>query len=166
MLFSAREYLASPWLDLAEDRLRLDRLSRNAVGSTFFPWASPIPREARKSHRRHPPLRSGPRAGASSIVLGLSIAIEAAVVAGSKTARRSDMANIGSFKKSGQEFQGEIVTLSLQTKGVRIVPEDRTNDNAPSGLRRPCGLCGAERYAESCRLSAGFPRVSRPPRSA
>jgi uncharacterized protein (DUF736 family) len=43
------------------------------------------------------------------------------------------MANIGSFKKSGQEFQGEIVTLSLKTKGVRIVPEtDRTNDNAPS----------------------------------
>ena len=43
------------------------------------------------------------------------------------------MANIGSFKKSGQEFQGEIVTLSLKTKGVRIVPEtDRTSDNAPS----------------------------------
>jgi uncharacterized protein (DUF736 family) len=43
------------------------------------------------------------------------------------------MAIIGSFKKSGQEFQGEIVTLSLQTKGVRIVPEtDQTNDNAPS----------------------------------
>ncbi len=43
------------------------------------------------------------------------------------------MANIGSFKKSGQEFQGEIVTLSVQTKGVRIVPEtNRSNDNAPS----------------------------------
>ena len=43
------------------------------------------------------------------------------------------MANIGSFKKSGQEFQGEIVTLSLQTRGVRIVPEtERTNDSAPS----------------------------------
>ena len=43
------------------------------------------------------------------------------------------MAYIGSFKKSGQEYQGEIVTLSLQTKGVRIIPEnDRTNDNAPS----------------------------------
>ena len=43
------------------------------------------------------------------------------------------MANIGSFKKSGQELQGEIVTLSLQTRGVRIVPEtDRTSDNAPS----------------------------------
>jgi uncharacterized protein (DUF736 family) len=73
------------------------------------------------------------RAGAASIAFGFQIAIEAAVVAGSKTARRSDMANIGSFKKSGQELQGEIVTLSLQTKGVRIVPEaDRTSDNAPS----------------------------------
>ena len=43
------------------------------------------------------------------------------------------MANIGSFKKVGKEFQGEIVTLSVQTKGVRIVPEtNRTSDNAPS----------------------------------
>lgn len=43
------------------------------------------------------------------------------------------MANIGSFKKSGNEFQGEIVTLSVQARGVRIVPEaNRTNDNAPS----------------------------------
>src|SRR5229473_3126163 len=25
--------------DLARDRLRLDRLNRNAVGETFFPWA-------------------------------------------------------------------------------------------------------------------------------
>jgi hypothetical protein len=33
--------------------------------------------------RRHPPLRSGP-SGASPIVFGLQIAIEAAVVAGSK----------------------------------------------------------------------------------
>ena len=43
------------------------------------------------------------------------------------------MAIIGSFKKTGQEFHGEIVTLSLKAKGVRIVPEtERTNDNAPS----------------------------------
>ena len=43
------------------------------------------------------------------------------------------MATIGSFKKSGSEFQGEIVTLSVQAKGVRIVPEtNRTSDNAPS----------------------------------
>jgi uncharacterized protein (DUF736 family) len=71
--------------------------------------------------------------GASPIVLALEIAIEAAVVAGSKHNWRSDMANIGSFKKVGNDFQGEIVTLSLQTKGVRIVPEtNRSNDNAPS----------------------------------
>ena len=43
------------------------------------------------------------------------------------------MANIGSFKKSGAEYQGEIVTLSLQTKGVRIVPDPNgSNDKAPS----------------------------------
>ena len=43
------------------------------------------------------------------------------------------MASIGTFKKSGHEFQGEIVTLSVQTKGVRIVPETtRASDNAPS----------------------------------
>ena len=43
------------------------------------------------------------------------------------------MATIGTFKKSGSEFQGEIFTLSVQAKGVRIVPEtNRTGDNAPS----------------------------------
>lgn len=43
------------------------------------------------------------------------------------------MASIGSFKKSGNEFQGEIVTLSAQAKGVRIVPESsRGNENTPS----------------------------------
>ncbi|MET4606920.1 uncharacterized protein (DUF736 family) [Bradyrhizobium sp. JR4.1] len=43
------------------------------------------------------------------------------------------MANIGSFKKVGNDFQGEIVTLSLQARGVRIVAEtNRSNDNAPS----------------------------------
>ena len=33
------------------------------------------------------------------------------------------MANIGTFKKSGTDYLGEIVTLSVQTKNVRIVPE-------------------------------------------
>ncbi|MEP7456008.1 DUF736 domain-containing protein [Phyllobacterium sp. SB3] len=44
------------------------------------------------------------------------------------------MATIGTFKKTGNnEFTGEIVTLSLQTKNVRIVPEARaTGENAPS----------------------------------
>jgi uncharacterized protein (DUF736 family) len=36
-------------------------------------------------------------------------------------------------KKSGPELQGEIVTLSLKSKGVRIVPEvNRTSENAAS----------------------------------
>src|ERR1700691_3776612 len=127
------DHTTSLWLDLAGGRLRLDRLRRNGFGSTFFPWAEahssrgkkvlPPPSSAalrpERVRRRSPSAfrsPSRPRWSRSS-----------------KTARRSDMANIGSFKKSGQEFQGEIVTLSLQTKGVRIVPEtDRTNDNAPS----------------------------------
>ena len=43
------------------------------------------------------------------------------------------MASIGSFKKVGDDFQGEIVTLSLKAKGVRIVAEvSSSNDKAPS----------------------------------
>jgi len=43
------------------------------------------------------------------------------------------MATIGTFKKSGNEFTGEIVTLSVQARNVRIVPEaNRSGDNAPS----------------------------------
>ena len=43
------------------------------------------------------------------------------------------MATIGTFKKSGSEYTGEIVTLSVQAKNVRIVPEQtRSGDNAPS----------------------------------
>jgi uncharacterized protein (DUF736 family) len=44
------------------------------------------------------------------------------------------MATIGTFKKTGSnEFTGEIVTLSLQTKNVRVVPEaNRSGDDAPS----------------------------------
>lgn len=43
------------------------------------------------------------------------------------------MATIGSFKKSNDEYAGAITTLSVQAKGVRIVPEaNRSNENAPS----------------------------------
>ena len=44
------------------------------------------------------------------------------------------MATIGTFKKTGNnEFIGEIVTLSVQAKNVRLVPEaTRSGDNAPS----------------------------------
>ena len=43
------------------------------------------------------------------------------------------MASIGTFKKSGNEFQGEIVTMAIQAKNVRIVPEPASeNEAAPS----------------------------------
>ena len=43
------------------------------------------------------------------------------------------MATIGTFKKSGAEFLGQIVTLNVQTKNVRITPEaNRNSENAPS----------------------------------
>jgi len=44
------------------------------------------------------------------------------------------MATIGTFKKTGNnEFVGEIVTLSVQARNVRIVPETgRSAENAPS----------------------------------
>ncbi|KQY43540.1 DUF736 domain-containing protein [Rhizobium sp. Root483D2] len=43
------------------------------------------------------------------------------------------MATIGTFQQSGNDFSGEIVTLSLQTKNVRIVSDTRSSgENAPS----------------------------------
>ena len=43
------------------------------------------------------------------------------------------MATIGAFKKSGNEYAGEIVTLNVQAQNVRIVPEtNQTSENAPS----------------------------------
>ena len=47
---------------------------------------------------------------------------------------RLNMATIGTFKKTANnEFVGDIVTLSVQAKGVRIIPDsNRANDNAPS----------------------------------
>jgi uncharacterized protein (DUF736 family) len=72
---------------------------------------------------------------AASIASGLSIAIEAAMArARNFRSRRIPMATIGTFKKTGNnEFTGEIVTLSVQAKNVRIVPENsRSGENAPS----------------------------------
>lgn len=42
------------------------------------------------------------------------------------------MATIGSFRKTGTDYTGEIATLTVQAKGVRITPEDMTGTNAPS----------------------------------
>jgi hypothetical protein len=81
MPFSAREHLASHWLDLAEGRLRLDRLNRNGGGETFFPWASPIPRAGQESLTAAILRCAAAQTGAASIAFGFQIAIEAAVVA-------------------------------------------------------------------------------------
>ena len=63
------------------------------------------------------------------------------------------MATIGTFKKTGTELQGEIVTLSVQTKNVRIVPEpNRASENAPSHRifvgRAEIGAAWSKRSAE------------------
>jgi uncharacterized protein (DUF736 family) len=43
------------------------------------------------------------------------------------------MATIGIFKTSGDEYLGEIITLQVQAKNVRIVPEaNRSSASAPS----------------------------------
>lgn len=44
------------------------------------------------------------------------------------------MATIGTFRKTANnEFVGDIITLSVQAKGVRVIPDsNRASDNAPS----------------------------------
>jgi uncharacterized protein (DUF736 family) len=42
------------------------------------------------------------------------------------------MTTIGSFKKVSGEFRGQIITLSVQAKSVRIAPEPNPTGNAPS----------------------------------
>jgi uncharacterized protein (DUF736 family) len=57
------------------------------------------------------------------------------VVAVSKTADQQEiiMANIGSFKKSARNSRAKSSPLSVQARGVRIIPEtNRANENAPS----------------------------------
>src|SRR5204863_4638594 len=98
------------------------------------PGLKPIPREARKSLRQRPPLRSGPRGVRRRSSSACPSPSRLRWSRARNTNRRSDMANIGSFKKVGNDFQGEIITLSLQAKGVRIVAEQNrsSNENAPS----------------------------------
>ena len=42
------------------------------------------------------------------------------------------MSKIGSFTLAAGEYRGEIITLSVQAKNVRIVPEKNASGNAPS----------------------------------
>jgi hypothetical protein len=80
MLFSAREHRASHWLDLAEGRLRLDRLNRNGAARLSSPGLRPF--LARQESLTAAILRcAAAQTGAASIAFGFQIAIEAAVVA-------------------------------------------------------------------------------------
>ena len=63
------------------------------------------------------------------------------------------MATIGTFKKSGAEVLGQLVTLNVLTKNVRITPEaTRTSENAPSHRifvgRAEVGAAWSKRSAE------------------
>lgn len=42
------------------------------------------------------------------------------------------MSRIGTFKLVSGEYRGQITTLSVQAKSVRIVPEKNASGNAPS----------------------------------
>ena len=68
------------WPDLAEGRLRLDRLCRNGGRQLFSAAASGFASRSKIAVARHPPLRCGSQAAsASSIASGRTIAIEAAM---------------------------------------------------------------------------------------
>jgi uncharacterized protein (DUF736 family) len=65
------------------------------------------------------------------------------------------MATIGTFQKTGtNEYTGDILTLNVQAKGVRIVPDTRGNgENAPShrvvvGRGAEIGAAWSKRSAE------------------
>jgi uncharacterized protein (DUF736 family) len=99
---------------------------------------------------RHPALRSGPE-GASSIACGLLTAVETAMVAGSDSQGVNDMATIGTFEHIGEsEYLGDIFTLSLRAKNVRIVSVSRINENAPSHRI----------YVDQVEIGAGWSRRS------
>ena len=76
------------------------------------------------------------------------------------------MATIGSFKKVGNDFQGEIITLSLQAKGVRIVAEsDRQEQRRCTSMRSRTEIhstrsrCFGEDNGRSFRSSSDLPRA-------
>jgi uncharacterized protein (DUF736 family) len=112
-------------------RLRLISPCRNGSGQVSSPAFHAFLAETRNPSFHRPPLCCG-LAGAAGKYPCLETAIEAAMSAGSTNTRRRNMANIGSFKKVGNDYQGEIVTMSVQTKNVRIIPEAAANENAPS----------------------------------
>jgi uncharacterized protein (DUF736 family) len=69
----------------------------------------------------------------AALAPGRTIAIEAAMGAGSGKRKDKHHGDHRHLQEVRQRVTGEIVTLSIQAKNVRIVPEpNRANDNAPS----------------------------------
>ena len=91
--------------------------------------------------------------------------------AGSTNLKEAIMANIGTFTKTGNEYKGEIVTMSVQQKNVRIVPEESDNENAPSHRvfvgRAEIGAAWTKRSNEGRNYSQSSSTIpASPPRSS
>lgn len=74
------------------------------------------------------------------------------------------MATIGTFKKSGNEYTGEIVTLSVRVSGVRIIPDTRATDTCPhpglatAATPAPSGPALQPAAMRTSRRSGHYPR--------
>jgi uncharacterized protein (DUF736 family) len=107
---------------------------RNGTSALFSPaGCARIPREAKKRGPAVLQQASGPSAAAAAVPV-MPQAIEAMMVMVPTQGKASNMATIGTFKKTATgEYVGDIVTLSVQAKGVRIVPDENPpSENAPS----------------------------------
>jgi uncharacterized protein (DUF736 family) len=118
--------------DLATGRLRLDRLAAMATPRLSSPGLRPFLAETRKSLPCHPALRSGPDGCVVDRLRPLDRHRDRDG-RGLGQPGRNHMATIGTFEHIGDsEYLGDIFTLSLRAKNVRIVSVSRTNENAPS----------------------------------
>lgn len=107
--------------------------SAATAGPDFLPLAEGHSSRGKKDRPRRPPLTLRAVNGCVGGRPGHVDRHRGRDGRGLKTKWRNDMATIGTFKKTGNEFVGEIVTLSVQAKNVRIVPEEgSSNGNAPS----------------------------------
>ncbi|MCH4026454.1 MAG: DUF736 domain-containing protein [Acetobacter fabarum] len=105
--------------DLPEDRLRLARLWRNGGPQLFSPGLRPF-LAVQKNFVLPSSALLRPLRGAPPVVSGLTMAIEAVVVAARYKPGDRTMI-IGSFKKVGEGYEGEIVTLTQKIRGIRFV---------------------------------------------
>jgi uncharacterized protein (DUF736 family) len=108
-----------------------DPAGRKGASLTFFPRRAAVPREPRNSAPRRPPLTLRAFGCGTGSLLAFD-AHRGRNRAVRQQKKGQQMARIGSFKKVSGEYRGQIITLSVQSKSVRITPEDSPNGNAPS----------------------------------